>query len=271
MKSRVPCTSATREGRACRGRALCRALLGRPAPRAARVLRAPTRRVSPRRNCSDVKSRVPYTLGHTGGPRLSRPDLRRRRPTPHPRPNPQPPTHIPAREVPVPPSARGVRTGLPRWLALTHEDPDIGRGARPARPSAPHARARLGCWTPRRAPRRGRAAGDVGPYHSPTRTHLAPTILPPAPTWPLPFSHPHPLGPYHSPTRTHIGPYHSPARTHLAPTILSPAPTWPRRWLYNGPAREVPAPPSARDAHSLPPYASIPCASRAPRNSPPKI
>ena len=195
MKSRVPCTSATREGRACRGRALCRALLGRPAPRAARVLRAPTRRVSPRRNCSDVKSRVPYTLGHTGGPRLSRPDLRRRRPTPHPRPNPQPPTHIPAREVPVPPSARGVRTGLPRWLALTHEDPDIGRGARPARPSAPHARARLGCWTPRRAPRRGRAAGDVGPYHSPTRTHLAPTILPPAPTWPLPFSHPHPLGP----------------------------------------------------------------------------
>ena len=47
--------------------------LGRPAPRAARVLRAPTRRVSARRNCSDVKSRVPYTLGHTGGPRLSRP------------------------------------------------------------------------------------------------------------------------------------------------------------------------------------------------------
>ena len=168
--------------------------LGRPAPRAARVLRAPTRRVSPRRNCSDVKSRVPCTLGHTGGPRLSRPDRRRPRPTPHPRPNPQPPTHGPAREVPAPPSARGVRTGLPRWLAMTYEDPDIGRGARPARPSAPHAHARLGCWTPRRAPRRGRAAGDVGPYH-PTRTHLAPTILPPAPTWPLPLSHPHPHRP----------------------------------------------------------------------------
>ncbi len=55
----------------------------------------------------------------------------------------------------------------------------------------------------------------------------APTILPPAPTWPLPFSHPYPLGPYHSPTRTHIGPYHSPTRTHLAPTIVPPAPTWP--------------------------------------------
>ena len=48
-------------------------LLGRPAPRAARVLRAPTHRVSTRRNCSEVKSHVPYTLGHTGGPRLSRP------------------------------------------------------------------------------------------------------------------------------------------------------------------------------------------------------
>ena len=34
----------------------------------------------------------------------------------------------------------------------------------------------------------------------------APTILPPAPTWPLPFSHPHPLGPYHSPARTHSVP-----------------------------------------------------------------
>ena len=140
------------------------------------------------------------------------------------RPRPRPPRHGLAREVPAPPPARGVRTGLPRWLALTHEDLDIGRGARPARPPAPHAHARLGCWTPRR---RGRAAGDVGPYHSPTRTHLAPTILPPAPT-----------------------------RS--------------RRWLYNGPVREVPAPPSARGVHSLPPHASTPRASRAPRNSPPK-
>ena len=163
-----------------------------------------------------MKSRVPYTSATWEGRACRGRALRRPRPTPHPRPNPQPPTHGPACEVPEPPSARGVRTGLPRWLALTHEDPDIGRGARPARPPAPHARARLGCWTPRRAPRRGRAAGDVGPYHSPTRTHSAPTIVPPAPAWPLPFSHPHPLGPYHSPTRTH-----------LTPTILPPAPTWP--------------------------------------------
>ena len=118
----------------------------------------------------------------------------------------RPPRHGPAREVPEPPSARGVRTGLPRWLALTHEDPDIGRGARPARPSAPHARARLGCWTPRRAPRRGRAAGDVGPYHSPTRTHLAPTIVPPAPN---------------------LAPTIVPPAPTSAPTIVPPAPTWP--------------------------------------------
>ena len=134
------------------------------------------------RNCSDVKSRVPYTSATWEGRACRGRALRRPRPTPHPRPNPQPPTHGPACEVPEPPSARGVRTGLPRWLALTHEDPDIGRGARPARPPAPHAHARLGCWTPRRAPRRGRAAGDVGPYHCPARTHLASTILPPAPT-----------------------------------------------------------------------------------------
>ena len=179
------------------------------------------------RNCSDVKSRVPYTSATWEGRACRGRALRRPRPTPHPRPNPQPPTHGPACEVPEPPSARGVRTGLPRWLALTHEDPDIGRGARPARPPAPHAHARLGCWTPRRAPRRGRAAGDVGPYHCPARTHLASTILP-------------------------------------------PAPTRPRRWLYNVPAREVPAPPSARGVHSLPPHASTPCASRAPRNFPQK-
>ena len=268
--------------------------LGRPAPRAARVLRAPTRRVSTRRNCSDVKSRVPYTLGHTGGPRLSRPGpapgplgcpapraarvlraptrrvsprrncsdvksrvsctsatregracrgraLCRRRPTPHPRPNPQPPTHIPAREVPEPPSARGVRTGLPRWLALTYEDPDIGRGARPARPPAPHARARFGCWTPRRVPCRGRAAGDVGPYHCPTRTHLVPTILPPAPTWPLPFSRPHP---------------------HRPLPFSRPHPLGPDVGSTTGPVREVPAPPSARGVHSLPPHARP---TRAPR------
>ena len=220
-------------------------LLGRPAPRAARVLRAPTRRVSTRRNCSDVKSRVPCTLDHTGGPRLSRPG-------PVPPSTNTPPTAKSTASHPRP-GARSTRAapgawrphGPPRWLALTYEDPDIGRGARPARPPAPHAHARLGCWTPRRVPCRGRAAGDVGPYHSPTRTRLAPTVLPPAPS-----------------------PYHSPTRTHLASTILPPAPTRPRCWLYNGPVREVPAPPSARGVHSLPPHASTPCASRAPRNSP---
>ena len=46
----------------------------------------------------------------------------------------------------------------------------------------------------------------LGPYHCPARTHLAPTIVPPAPTWPLPLSHPHALGPYHCPARTHSVP-----------------------------------------------------------------
>ena len=144
-----------------------------------------------------------------------------------------PPT---ARRAKYPCRPRRVASARAPTLALAHNGPDIGRGARP---SAPHAHARLGCWTPRRVPCRGRAAGDVGPYHSPTRTRLAPTIVPPAPT--------------------------------SAPTILPPAPTRSRRWLYNGPVREVPAPPSARGVHSLPPYASTPRASRAPRNSSQKI
>ena len=189
--------------------------LGRPAPRVARVLRAPTRRVSPRRNCSDVKSRVPYTLGHTGGPRLSRPDLRRRRPTPHPRPNPQPPH---------------------------------------PRPGARSPRAALGAWRPHGPPRwpwRTMVSTLVGARVPRARRHPTPTRgsvvgRPAAP-------------------RAGGGP---PGTS--APTIVSPAPTRPRRWLYNGPAREVPAPPSARGAHSLPPHASTPRASRAPRNSPPK-
>ena len=58
-------------------------------------------------------------------------------------------------------------------------------------PPQPRPRAR----STRAALRHGRAAGDVGPYHCPTCTHSAPTIVPPAPTRPLPFSHPHPLGP----------------------------------------------------------------------------
>ena len=94
------------------------------------------------------------------------------------RPRPRPPRHGLAREVPAPPPARGVRTGLPRWLALTHEDPDIGRGARPARPPAPHARARLGCRTSRRVRAEGGPPGTS-----------APTIHPPAPIRPRRWPH----------------------------------------------------------------------------------
>ena len=60
--------------------------------------------------------------------------------------------------VPTPPSARA--SARAPTLALTHVDSDVGRGARPARPSGPTHQVRLPD-----VPRRGRAAGDVGPYH----------------------------------------------------------------------------------------------------------
>ena len=76
-------------------------------------------------------------------------------------------------EHPVPTYPRGLRAcatdGSARcqlfgrhspWLALAHEDSDVGRGARPARPPGPTHQVRLPD-----VPRRGRAAGDVGPYH----------------------------------------------------------------------------------------------------------
>ena len=98
----------------------------------------------------------------------------------------------------------------------------------------------------------------------------APTILPPAPTWPLPFSRPHPHRPLpfshphpHRPlplSHPHpLGPYHSPTRTHLAPTLAlqRPGARSPRAAL--GAGRPL-----------SPTHASTPCASRAPRNSPPK-
>ena len=55
---------------------------------------------------------------------------------------------------------------------------------------------------------------------------------------PLPLSHPHPLGPYHSPTRTHLAPTILPPAPTSAPTILPPAPT-------SAPTIVPPAPTSA--------------------------
>ncbi len=54
---------------------------------------------------------------------------------------------------------RGASARAPA-LTLTHVDSDVGRGARPARPSGPTHQVRLPD-----VPRRGRAAEDVGPYH----------------------------------------------------------------------------------------------------------
>ena len=73
----------------------------------------------------------------------------------------------------------------------------------------------------------------------------APTTVPPAPTRPLPLSHPHPLGPYHCP-----------ARTHSVPTLAlqRPGARSPRAAL--GAGRPL-----------SPTHASTPRASRAPRNS----
>ena len=47
----------------------------------------------------------------------------------------------------------------------------------------------------------------------------APTIVPPAPTWPLPFSHPHPYRPLPLSRPHPLGLYHSPTHTHSAPTL----------------------------------------------------
>ena len=151
------------------------------------------------RNCSDVKSRVPYTLGHTGGPRLSRPG-------PAPPSTNTPPT---AKSTASPPTAwrakyprrprrvaseRASHVGWP-WRTMA---PTLVGARVPRARSAPHARARLGCRTSRRV----RAGGG-----------------PPGTS---------------------------------APTILPPAPTRPRRWPHNGPAREVPAPPPARGVRTPP-------------------
>ena len=87
----------------------------------------------------------------------------------------------------------------------------------------------------------------------------APTIVPPAPTWSLPFSRPHPLGPYLSPARTHIGPYHSPARTHSAPTLA----------LQRARCAKYPRRPR-REASTLSHPTRVPRAPHAPRNSPKK-
>ena len=77
-------------------------------------------------------------------------------------------------------------------------------------------------------------AGDGPPGTS------APTIVPPAPTWPLPFSHPHPLGPYHCPTRTHMVPTILPPAPTSAPTIVPPAPTWPLPFSHPHPLGPLP-------------------------------
>ena len=98
------------------------------------------------------------------------------------------PIHGPGRDLPAtawrakyPRRPRRVASARAPTLTLAHNGPDIGRGARPARPlGTPRPRAaRLSDVPPR--PRRGRAAGDVGPYHSPTRTHSAPTLAPQRP------------------------------------------------------------------------------------------
>ena len=92
------------------------------------------------------------------------------------RPRPRPPHPRPGREVSAPSSARGVRTGP--HVGSGAQWPHIGRGARPARPPAPHARARLGCRTSRRVRAEGGPPGTS-----------APTILPPAPTRPRRWPH----------------------------------------------------------------------------------
>ena len=99
----------------------------------------------------------------------------------------------------------------------------------------------------------------LGPYHSPTRTHLAPTVLPPAPAWPLPLSHPHPHRPLPLSRPHPLGPYHCPTRTHLVPTLALRRPRARSTRAALGAWRPL-----------YPTHASTPRAPRAPRNSPQK-
>ena len=95
------------------------------------VIRPRSRNKSRPSRCVPFRSEI--ARRHAGGPRLSRPSPRRPR--------------------------RGASARAPA-LTLTHVDSDVGRGARPARPSGPTHQVRLPD-----VPRRGRAAEDVGPYH----------------------------------------------------------------------------------------------------------
>ena len=101
------------------------------APPVCCVIRPRSRNKSRPSSCVPFRSEI--ARRHAGGPRLSRPSPRRPR--------------------------RGASARAPA-LTLTHVDSDVGRGARPARPSGPTHQVRLPD-----VPRRGRAAGDVGPYH----------------------------------------------------------------------------------------------------------
>ena len=94
------------------------------------VIRPRSRNKSRPSRCVPFRSEI--ARRHAGGPRLSRPSPRRPR--------------------------RGASARAPA-LTLTHVDSDVGRGARPVRPSGPTHQVRLPD-----IPRRGRAAGDVGPY-----------------------------------------------------------------------------------------------------------
>ena len=100
------------------------------APPVCCVIRPRSRNKSRPSRCVPFRSEI--ARRHAGGPRLSRPSPRRPR--------------------------RGASARAPA-LTLTHVDSDVGRGARPARPSGPTHQVRLPD-----IPRRGRAAGDIGPY-----------------------------------------------------------------------------------------------------------
>ena len=98
-------------------------------------------------------------------------------------------------DVSAPPSAQDVRMDLPRWLALAHNGPDVTHngpdvthnGMAPTLVGARVSRARPSPRgePPHSVPRWGRAAGDVGPYHSPPFFSLSfcalrnPATLPP--------------------------------------------------------------------------------------------
>ena len=171
---------------------------------------------------------------------------------------------------------RGTSARAPT-LALAHKDPDIGSG-RASRTPARHPTPARGSVVGR--PAAPRAEGGAGTSRADallvwgcgislrncsdvkSRVSCTSTTREGRACRGRALRRPRPT-PHPRPGHTSSHPRPGARSTRAAPGAWCP--NGPPRWAHNGPARDVPAPPSARGVHSLPPHASTPCASRVPR------